>query len=158
MTEKANAKPIPEGYHALTPYLTVRGGAKALEFYRDAFGAEELYRMEMPGGNIGHAEMRIGDSTFMLADENEAWGNRSPLSLGGSATTLLVYVEDVDELFQRTVEAGAEVVKPVENHFYGDRAGTVKDPFGHVWMLSTHVEDVPPEEMERRMQEMMSQA
>lgn len=151
-------KPIPEGYHSITPYLTVRGGAAALDFYRRAFGAAEKYRLEGPDGKIGHAEMRIGDSTFMLADEMEKWGNRSPLSLGGSATTLMVYVEDVDEIFQQAVDAGAEVHRPVENHFYGDRAGTLKDPFGHIWMVATHVEDVPPEEIGRRMKKMMSQA
>ncbi len=158
MSSKANVKPIPEGYHALTPYLTVRGGPKALEFYKQAFGAEELYRMEGAPGKIGHAEMRIRDSIFMLSDEHEQWGNRSPQSLGGTATTLLLYVENVDEVFDRAVKAGAKAVRPVEDQFYGDRSGLLEDPFGHAWMVASHVEDVPPEEMDRRMREMMSQA
>lgn len=154
----SDVRPVPEGYHSITPYLYVRGGAEALEFYRKALGAEEMFRMEGPPGKIGHAEMRIGDSPFMLADEMEEWGNQSPLTLGGNGSSLMIYVENVDELFQQAVDAGAKVVRPVENQFYGDRSGTVEDPFGHKWTISTHVEDVPPEELDRRMKEMMSQA
>lgn len=155
MASQPDVKPIPDGYHSLTPYLNVRGAAKALEFYRDAFGAQETYRLEGPPGKIGHAEMRIGDSAFMLADEMEEWGNLSPLTIGGTGGSLMVYVGDVDSVFQQAVEAGAKEIMPVKDHFYGDRAGTVEDPFGHRWMLATHVEDVSPEEVERRMKEMM---
>lgn len=158
MTTGSDVQAKPEGYHTLTPYLYVRDGSAALEFYRDAFGAKELFRMDGPPGKIGHAEMRIGDSPFMLADEVEAWGNRSPLSLGGNGSSLMIYVDNVDEAFQRAVDAGAKVKRPVENQFYGDRAGVIEDPFGHVWTIATHVEDVPPEELERRMKEMMSEA
>lgn len=157
MAAQSNVEPIPEGYHSITPYLYVRDGAAALDFYGEAFGAEELFRMDGPPGKIGHAEMSIGDSRFMLADEVEEWGNPSPQTLGGNGSSLMVYVEDVDALFQRAVDAGAKEVKPVENQFYGDRSGTIEDPFGHRWTISTHVEDVPPEELERRMEEMMSE-
>lgn len=156
MTEKV--KPIPDNYHTITPYLNVRGAAKALDFYQRAFGAREQYRMGGPNGTIMHAEMRIGDSVFMLADENEDWGNRSPESLGGVASSLMVYVEDVDTRFKQAVDAGATVIMPLQDHFYGDRSGTVQDPFGHRWMLSMHVEDVSPEEMERRAKEAMGPA
>ncbi|TVP42158.1 MAG: VOC family protein [Gemmatimonadales bacterium] len=154
MTEPSRPSPVPEGYHTITPYLYVKGAAEAIEFYRRAFGAEELFRLEGPGDLIGHAEMRIGDSPFMLSDEFEAWENRSPLSLGGSAGLMMVYVADVDAAFARALEAGATQVRPPENHFYGDRAGTLEDPFGHRWTLSTHVEDVPPDVMSARMKEM----
>jgi PhnB protein len=149
-------QPIPEGYHTITPYLHVNDGVAALRFYEEAFGAEETFRLDGPPGKIGHAEMRIGDSPFIFADEMEAWGNRSPRTLGGSGFSLMVYVEDVDAAFERAVAAGAKAVMPVENHFYGDRAGTVEDPFGHRWMIATHVEDVPPDEVARRMKEMMA--
>lgn len=149
--------PIPEGYGTITPYLHLKGAAEALAFYREAFGAEELYRMEGPGGTIMHAEMQLGDSRFMLADEMEDWGNTSPTTLGGSSFSLMVYVEDVDAAFQRALKAGAKELTPVTDHFYGDRSGQVQDPFGHRWNLSTHVEDVPPEEMERRVKEMMGE-
>lgn len=157
MAKKSDVQPIPDGYHTLTPYLTVEDGAAALEFYAEAFGAEELFRMDGPDGKIGHAEMKIGDSPFMFADEVEAWGNRSPRSMGGTPTTLMIYVEDVDAVFQRAIDAGATEVMPVKDHFYGDRSGTVEDPFGHRWSIATHVEDVPPDELERRAKEMMSE-
>lgn len=157
MATKTDVQPIPDGYHTLTPYLTVEDGATALEFYAEAFGAEELFRMDGPEGKIGHAEMMIGDSPFMLADEMEAWGNRSPRSLGGTPTSLMIYVEDVDAVFQRAIDAGATEVMPVKDHFYGDRSGSVEDPFGHRWSISTHVEDVPPDELERRAKEVMSE-
>jgi PhnB protein len=156
MTEKSKVRPVPEGYHTVTPYLTVRGANEAIAFYREAFGAEEAYRMDGPGGKIMHAEVRIGDSPIMLADEFEEWGNRSPASFGGTGVALMVYVDDVDALFRRAVEAGAKEVMPVADHFYGDRSGTVEDPFGHRWHLSMHVEDVSPDELERRAKEMMA--
>lgn len=156
MSESPDVKPIPDGYHTITPYLNVKGAAEALAFYRKALGAEEVFRMEMPGGTVAHAEMRIGDSHFMVAEEMEDWGNRSPGSLGGTSFSMMVYVEDCDAAFQRAIDAGATEVMPVSDHFYGDRSGVVEDPYGHRWNLSTHVEDVPPDEMERRMKEMMA--
>ncbi len=155
MSSDARPSPVPEGYHTLTPYLFVKGAAAAIDFYARAFGAEELFRLGGPGELIGHAEMRIGDSRFMLSDEFEAWENRSPLSLGGTCGQLMVYVEDVDAVFARAVAAGATEIRPVEDHFYGDRAGTLEDPFGHRWTIATHVEEVPPEVMDARMKEML---
>jgi len=155
-TPDSSGRPgTPEGYHTLTPYLNVRGAKAALSFYHEAFGAEELFRLEGPGDLLGHAEMRLGDSVFMLSDEHEDWGNRSPTSLGGTSCQIMVYVSDVDTAFARAVAAGATVLRPVEDQFYGDRSGAVLDPFGHHWTLSTHVEDVPPDEMNRRMKQMM---
>jgi PhnB protein len=150
-----SVSPCPKGYHTVTPYLTVRGAAKAIEFYKAAFGATEVMRLDGPDGSVGHAEIQIGDSRIMMADENPQWGNRGPETLGGTATGLCLYVPDVDALFTRAVTAGAKVMKPVQDQFYGDRSGTVVDPFGHVWTVATHVEDVSPAELERRMQEMM---
>jgi PhnB protein len=146
-------KSIPEGFHSLTPYLTVRGAAEAIEFYKRAFGAEEQIRMPSPDGKtIGHAQIVIGDSILMLADEHPQF-NKSPQTLNGTAVSLLLYVEDVDAVFQRALDAGATVKLPLEDKFYGDRSGSVTDPFGHFWTLSTHVEDVSSEEMQRRMAE-----
>ena len=142
-------KPIPDGYHSVTPYLTVKGAARAIEFYAKAFGAKELFRMPAPGGTIGHAEIQIGDSRVMLADENEM-GAKSPQTVGGTPVGLMLYVQDVDATVKRAVDAGAKLVRPVENQFYGDRSGGILDPFGHSWFVGTHVEDVPPEELERR--------
>lgn len=149
------AKPIPEGYHSVTPYLSIHGASEAIEFYKKAFGAKELFRMPMPDGRIGHAEIQIGDSRVMLADENEEMDFRSPKALGGTPASLMVYVEDVDRMFQQAMVAGARVLKPLKNQFYGDRSGNLEDPFGHKWTLATHVEDVAPEEMEKRMKEAM---
>ncbi len=143
-------KPIPEGYHTATPYLIIKGAAAALEFYKNAFGATELLRMPKPDGRIGHAEIKIGDSIIMLADEFPEIGARSPESYGGSPVTIMLYVEDVDAVFNRAVAAGAKVERPVANQFYGDRTGGIIDPFGHKWYLATHVEDLSPEEMQRR--------
>lgn len=143
-------KPIPEGYHSVTPYLIVDGAVKALDFYKRAFGAQENFRMAQPDGRIGHAEIRIGDSVVMLADENMQMGIRSPKSAGGASVMLMIYVEDVDKVFNRAVAAGATVERPIANQFYGDRTGGIVDPFGHKWYLATHVEDVPPAELERR--------
>ena len=142
---------IPEGYHSVTPYLYVREGAKALDFYKRAFNATELVRMPMPNGRIGHAEFRIGDSIVMMADESPEQGIKGPQTLGGTSAGIALYVEDCDALFRRAVDAGAKVERPLEDQFYGDRSGTVTDPFGHRWTIGTHKEDVPPEEMEKRM-------
>jgi PhnB protein len=146
----ASVKPIPDGYHAVTPYLVVKGGARAIEFYTRAFGAKELFRMPEPDGRIGHAELQIGDSRVMLADEHPEIGARSPQSIGGSPVTIHLYVPDVDATVARAVEAGAKLTRPVKDQFYGDRNGGLTDPFGHVWFVATHVEDVPADELERR--------
>ncbi len=143
-------RPIPEGYHTATPYLIVKGAAEALEYYKKAFGARETMRFAAPGGKIGHAEIRIGDSAIMLADEHPDMGYRGPQSIGGTPVSILLYVEDVDRWFERAIAAGGKVMRPVAEQFYGDRTGTLTDPFGHVWSISTHVEDVSPEEMHRR--------
>ena len=148
MTNKV--KPIPEGYHTATPYLIVKDAARAIEFYKKAFGATELMRMPGTGGKIGHAEIKIGDSPIMLADEVPGMGFRSPESLGGSPISILLYVEDVDVVFSEALAAGAKVQRPVADQFYGDRTGGVTDPFGHVWYIATHKEDVSPEEMKKR--------
>jgi PhnB protein len=143
-------KPIPEGYHSVTPYLIINGAADAIEFYKKAFGATELLRMPYPDGKIGHAEIKIGDSPIMLADEVPDMKYLSPKTLGGSPVSILLYVEDVDTVFNRAVAAGATQDRPVEDKFYGDRAGSLIDPFGHTWHVATHKEDVTPEEMEQR--------
>ena len=143
-------KKIPEGYHAVTPYLAVKGGAAAIAFYEKAFGAKELFRMPAPGGTIAHAELQIGDSRVMLSDEAPDMGAKSPQTLGGSPVSLMLYVEDVDATVKRAIDAGAKPTRPVENQFYGDRSGGIIDPFGHSWWVATHVEDVPPDELERR--------
>lgn len=143
-------KPIPEGYHTATPYLIIGGAAAAIEFYKKAFGATELFRFPAPDGKIGHAEIKIGDSPIMLADEYPEMGYKGPQSLGGSPVSLMIYVEDVDTIFNQAVAAGASVKEAVSDKFYGDRIGTLTDPFGHVWHVSTHKEDVSVEEMERR--------
>lgn len=151
------ARFIPEGYHTATPYLIIDGASAAIDYYKKAFGAAEVCRMEMPGGKIGHAEIQIGDSHIMLADGCAEMGFRDPLALGGSPVSIMLYMEDVDAVFKRAIAAGATAVKPVQDQFYGDRSGTLKDPFGHVWTVSTHVEDVPPDEMERRAKAFMEQ-
>jgi PhnB protein len=134
----------------------VSGAVAALDFYKNVFGATELMRFDGPGGKLAHAEIKIGDSIVMLADEAPEMGFRSPKSIGGSPVGIMLYVDDVDEMFQRAVQTGATVMKPVEDQFYGDRSGTLVDPFGHVWTVSTHKEDVPLEEMQRRMHSMSS--
>ena len=145
-------KPIPDQYHSVTPYLIVKGAASALDFYKRAFGAEETTRMENKGTVI-HAEIRIGNSVVMLADEFPTMGHKSPQQLGGTPVTLMVYVENADQTFARAIAAGATETRPLTNEFYGDRAGSLKDPFGHQWMIATHVEDVAPDEMERRFRD-----
>ena len=149
-------RPIPDGYHTVTPYLIVDRGAAAIAFYQKAFGAREIMRLDAPGGKIGHAEIQIGDSRIMLADEHPEMNARSPKSIGGSPITIHLYVEDVDKRFAEAVKAGGQAERPVEDQFYGDRSGTLKDPFGHVWHISTHKEDVSPEEIHRRMKAMKS--
>jgi PhnB protein len=147
-------KPIPDGYHSITPHLTVRGARRAIDFYRRAFGAEELGRMQGPDGKtVMHAELKIGDSRFFLGDEVPGMDCRSPETLGGSPSGIYLYVRNVDEAFQTAVDAGATVKRPVEDMFWGDRTGSILDPFGYVWDLATHREDVPPEEMKRRGEE-----
>lgn len=143
-------KAVPDGYHSITPYLIVHDATAALDYYAKAFGAKELFRMPGPDGKIGHAEITIGDSPIMLADEFPDMGARSPRSIGGSPVSLMLYIEDVDAVIARAVAAGGTLSRPIENRFYGDRSGTVIDPFGHEWTVSTHVEDVPPDEMARR--------
>jgi len=154
---KSKVKPVPEGYHAVTPYLIIQGAAAAIEFYKKAFGATEVMRMSAPSGKVGHAELRFGDSHVMLADEYPDMGYRGPRSIGGSPVSILLYVEDVDATVERAVAAGAKLLKPVQDQFYGDRSGTLEDPFGHVWSVATHIEDVPPEEMEKRAAAAFSQ-
>ena len=139
---------IPEGYHSVTPYIVVKGAAKALDFYARAFGAKEKLRLPM-GDIIGHAEILIGDSHVMLADEMDP--HKSPRSLGGTPVSLMIYTDDVDAMFKRAIAAGGKQVRPVEDQFYGDRTGVLEDPFGHVWSIATHVEDVSDEEIARRM-------
>lgn len=149
MAEKKKVAPIPKQYQILTPYLAIQGATQALEFYKKAFGAKERMRMPGPDGKIGHAEMTIGRSVFMLADEFPGM-NSSPTTLKGTSVTFLIYCKDVDASFKRAVGAGAAALQQPQDKFYGDRMGVVSDPFGHVWCLATHVEDVPPKEMARR--------
>ena len=144
-------KPVPEGYHTATPYLVCKGAAKAIDFYKQAFGATELFRLEGPGDSVGHAEIKIGDSPIMLSDEFPEMGHVSPKTLGGSPVGIMIYVDDVDTIFNQAIAAGGEQQKPLQDQFYGDRSGTLKDPFGHVWTVATHKEDVTSEEMNKRM-------
>lgn len=145
----------PKGYHTVTPGITVKDAARALDFYREAFGAEELSRMPMPDGSIMHAEIKIGDSVIMLADENPQWGNKSPKTLGGTPSSLHVYVDDADKAFNRAVKAGCEVVMPIDNVFWGDRYGSVVDPFGHQWGIAHRVKEMSEEEMQKAAAEFM---
>ena len=150
-------KPIPDGYHSITPYLVVDDAAKAIDFYTQAFGAQEIFRMPM-GDRIGHAEIKIGDSHVMLADEFPDRDIRGPKARGGTSSSLMLYVDDVDATFGRALDAGARTDGDMEvkDQFYGDRSGTLVDPFGHKWTVATHVEDVPPDEMQRRMEQFSS--
>ncbi len=154
MANVNQVKPIPEGYSTVVPYISVKGASDAIAYYKKAFGAEELLRMPMPDGKVGHAELKIGDSIVMLADEMDHPDAvaKSPRTLGGVTSGLCLYVADCDALFNRAVEAGGKVRRPLTNQFYGDRSGTVEDPFGQVWTISTHVEDVAPDELRRRME------
>jgi PhnB protein len=146
----SKVKPVPDGFHTATPYLIITNAAGAIEFYKKVFGATELSRLATPDGKVGHAEIRIGDSRIMLADEFPEWDARSPQTIGGSAVFIMLYVDDVDAVVSRAVAAGAKLFRPVADHFYGDRSGSLTDPFGHKWTISTHKEDVSPEEMKRR--------
>ena len=151
-----NVKPIPDGYHSITPYLSYKNADAAIKFYERAFGAKEIMRLSTPDGGVAHAEIEVGDSRVMLADEMPAFGNKSAETLGGSPVSFLFYVEDVDAAFERAVKAGAKVKRPVEDQFYGDRVGTVIDPFGVQWSIGTHKEEVTQQEMQRRMEKMFS--
>ena len=154
----SGVKPIPEGYHSITPYLVVNDAAGAIEFYKSAFGASELMRMTAAAGRVGHAEIRIGDSRIMLADEFPEMGARSARTLGGSPVHIYLYVEDVDAVTGKALAAGAKELRPVKDQFYGDRSGSIEDPFGHVWHVSTHKEDVPQDELKRRAETAMRQS
>ena len=145
-----SVKPIPDGYHSVTPYLCVKGAAQAIEFYKKAFLATERMRIAQPDGRVGHAELQVGDSVIMLSDEFPEIGARSPQSLGGSPVSIHLYVEDADAIFSQAVAAGAKIKRPIADQFYGDRLGGVEDPFGHNWWISTHKEDLSPQEIERR--------
>jgi PhnB protein len=144
-------KPIPDGYHHVTPYLSIKGAAAAIDFYNQAFGAVEVVRMPQPDGRIGHAELKFGDSHVMLADEFPEMNVVGPKTLGNTSVGLLLYVDDVDKTVERAVALGAKITKPVQDQFYGDRTATLEDPFGHKWTVAVHLEDVTPEEMNRRM-------
>jgi PhnB protein len=146
-------KPVPEGYHTVTPYLVLRNATKAIDFYKRAFGAKEVNRMEGPNGKIGHAELKIGDSIIMLSDEMPGTGSRSPESIGGTAIGLFLYVENVDSVYDQAVTAGAKADQRPADMFWGDRYGKLTDPFGHSWSIATHKEDVSPEEMRKRAHE-----
>jgi len=150
-------KPIPEGYHAINAALIVRDPAKAIEFYKKVFGAKERMRMADAAGNIVHAEVDIGDTVIFLGPESAQWGNKSPQTIGGTPVVLHLYVKDVDDVVRRAEAAGAKVLMPVADQFYGDRAGRIADPFGHVWAVATHKEDLSPQEMDRRMQKWMKE-
>ena len=147
-------QPIPEGYHSLTPYLYVKGAADAIQFYEKALGATEIMRLEAPGGLIGHAEIKIGNSHVMLADEHPDLDAIGPETRGGTTVSFCIYLEDVDAAFAKAIEAGGTEIRPLVDQFYGDRSGTFVDPYGHVWTLATHIEDLTPEEMSARMAEM----
>ena len=149
-TMTSNVKPIPEGYHSVTPYLIMKNAGAAIEFYKNAFGAIELFRMPQPDGKIGHAEIKIGDSPIMLSDEHPEMQYLGPESIGGTPVSLMIYVDDVDAVFKRAIDKGATEQKAVQDQFYGDRSGSLVDPFGHIWHIATHTEDVSPEEMEKR--------
>ena len=152
------AQPIPKGYHSLTAYLAVKGADKAIDFYKKAFGATEVGRLIMPDGSVGHAELEIGDSKIMLAEENEQWGNLSPQSVGGSPVSLCLYVKDVDNVFNAALKEGAKVIgdMAVKDQYHGDRSGSITDPFGHKWVIMTHIEDVSFDEVQKRTDAMFS--
>jgi|SRR5215472_13347874 len=156
----SKVSPIPEGYHSVTPYLVIKGAAQAIEYYKKVFGATEVFRMDQPDGRVGHAELQIGSSRIMLADENPSMGEgyASAAKIGASPVSLYLYIPDVDRVVERAVAEGAKILRPVQDQFYGDRSGFIRDPFGHLWGIATHVEDVAPQEMEARMKKMMSAA
>jgi PhnB protein len=147
---------IPKGYHSITPYLIINNASKAIDFYKKAFGAKEVMRMEHPGGKVGHAELKIGDAIIMLADECQEMNTRSPQAYGGSPVSIYLYVKNVDDIVKTAVSAGATILSPVENMFYGDRSGTLEDPHGHRWHISTHIEDVSAAKMKKRVAELFN--
>jgi len=151
---------IPQGYNSVTPYLIIKGAAQAIDYYKKVFGATEVFRMDQPGGKVGHAELKIGNSHIMLADENPnlGQGHASAASIGASPVSLYLYIPDVDGVVERAVAEGAKILKPVQDQFYGDRSGFIQDPFGHLWGIATHVEDVSPEEMAERAKKVMQAA
>ena len=151
-------KPTPDGYHSLTPYLIVKGASDAIEFYKKAFNATEIMRLGGPGDSVMHAEIQLGDSRVMMSDENPGMNAHAPQSPGSSGVGFCLYVENVDEMVAQAIDAGAKVQRPLQDQFYGDRSATLEDPFGHVWTVATHIEDVSPEEIDRRMAKMCEQA
>jgi PhnB protein len=155
---KKKVRPTPKGYHAVTPYLSVKGAASAIAFYKKAFGAKEIMRMPGPGGTIGHAEIQIGDSHIMLADEYPEMNFRSPQAFGGTPVAISLYVQDVDRVVKKAIAGGAKVLRPVTDQFYGDRSGSLEDPFGHVWHVATHKEDIPMKELKKRAAAMAASA
>jgi PhnB protein len=154
----SNVKPIPDGHHTVAPYLAIKSAVGALEFYKKAFGATETYKLIVPDGRLGHAELRLGDSLIMLSDEFPEFGGKAPEALGGSPVSIHLYVEDVDAFVKRAVAAGARVLKPVADQFYGDRSGQLEDPYGHLWWVAAHKEDVAPEEMQKRVRALFARA
>jgi PhnB protein len=154
----SKVKPIPDGHHTVAPYLAIKNAVSALEFYKKAFGATETYKLIVPDGRVGHAEIRLGDSLIMLSDEFPEFGGKAPEALGGSPVSIHLYVEDVDAFVKRAVAAGARERKPVADQFYGDRSGQLEDPYGHLWWVATHKEDVAPEEMQKRVQALFARA
>ena len=156
----SKVSPIPKGYHSITPYLIVKGSAQAIDYYKKIFGATEVFRMDTPDGKVAHAELQIGDSRIMLADEqpNMGAGHASAASIGASPVSLYLYLPDVDRVVERATAAGAKILKPVQDQFYGDRTGFIQDPFGHLWGIATHIEDVAPQEMEERAKKAMQAA
>jgi len=152
-----SAKPIPDGYRTVTPYLHIKNAVAALEFYKNAFGATETFRLMTPDGRLGHAEIRVGDSMIMLAEEFPEFGCKGPQAFGGSPVELYLYVEDVDTFFQQALAAGAKELKPVTDQFYGDRSGQIEDPFGHLWWVATHKEDVTMEDLQKHLREMSTE-
>jgi PhnB protein len=149
---------IPKGYNTVTPYLVIKGAAKAIDYYKNVFGATVVVRMDTPDGRVGHAELKIGDSIIMLADENPQMGSVSATTIGNSPVSLYVYLPDVDRVVEKAKAEGAKIVKPVQDQFYGDRTGFLQDPFGHFWGIATHIEEVSPQEMKERMKKMATQA
>ncbi|HLY99945.1 MAG TPA: VOC family protein [Candidatus Angelobacter sp.] len=151
---------IPKGYHSVTPYLVIKGAAKAIEYYKKVFGATEVFRMDQPDGKVGHAELQIGDARIMLADENPQMGqgHASATSIGASPVSLYLYIPDVDRVVERATMEGAKILKPVQDQFYGDRTGFIQDPFGHLWGVATHIEDVAPNELMERARKAMQAA
>jgi PhnB protein len=154
----STVKPIPDGHRTVAPYLAIKNAGGALEFYKNAFGAIETYKLVVPDGRVGHAEIRLGDSLIMLSDEFPEFGGKAPKALGGSPVSIHLYVDDVDAFFERALAAGARELKPVADQFYGDRSGQLEDPFGHLWWVATHKEDVPPEEMQKRVRALFTRA